>query len=139
MSGEYKSVVLTKLITKPELAKSGKIMKCQASIDGGDPIELAFFPDKAADHIEGATIRAQFRDASGNFPASWLSSGKAKFGGKSGGSGSYSPKKNEAAIAAQCALKCAVEYAKQLTDCAPEDVIDVASRFLKWIKDNSKE
>lgn len=134
---EYKSVVITKLISKPEQA--GKVMKCKASIDGSDPVELAFFPDKEPEMTEGSTIRAQWKEASGNYPASWFSVGKAKFQSKSGGGG-FAPKKNDAAIAAMSALKAAVEYStKNLPDCAPEDVTEVANRFLKWIKENSKE
>lgn len=136
---EYKSVVVTKLISQPEQA--GKVMKCKASIDGSEPIELAFFPDKVSEITEGTTIRAQFKEASGNYPASWFSVGKAKFQGKSGGGGGggFAPKKNDAAIAAMSSLKAAVEYASKWSEMSPEDVTEVANRFLKWIKENSKE
>lgn len=136
---EYKSVLLTKLISQPEQA--GKVMKCKASIDGSEPIELAFFPDKVSEMTEGATIRAQFKEASGNYPASWFSVGKAKFpmkAGGGGGGGGFS-KKNDAAIAAMSALKAAVEYSNKWNEMSPEDVTEVANRFLKWIKENSKE
>jgi hypothetical protein len=110
---EYKSVVLTKLLSKP--LQAGKVMKCDACIDENPiAVELAFFPDKLAEMTEGATIRAQFKEASGNYPASWFSVGKAKFQGKSGGGGGFGGgggyKKNDAAIASMSALKAAVEY-----------------------------
>ena len=59
-------------------------------------------------------------------------------GGFSGGGGKTGYQKNENAIASQCCLKAAVAYAgTHLPDCAPEDITEVASRFLKWIKENS--
>lgn len=58
---------------------------------------------------------------------------------RSGGGGGFkSAPRNETSIIAQCCLKAAVDYAKgNLPDCSPEDVTEVAGRFMKWVKENS--
>jgi hypothetical protein len=107
---EYKTVTVTKLISEPKQA--GKVMKCQASIDGSAPIELVFFPDKGAGIVEGASIRAEYKPASGNYPESWFSVGVAQarsggFGGK-GGFGGGRPPENPAEKRAGVSMSYAV-------------------------------
>ena len=96
-----------------EITQAGKVMKCQATIDGKGPIELAFFPEKQAEVKVGATLRAKYNPPKGDFPESWFTVGAAKFtggGGKGGGGGGWKPDPaRDASIVKQTCFKGGIE------------------------------
>jgi hypothetical protein len=106
------------------------------NVDGSDEtfIVTSFSPSQAKPELAvGSPVNLEFSKEYQGVKQYKL---KRAGGYSGGGGGGY--KKNDDAIAAMSALKTAVEYAtKALPDCAPEDVTEVADRFLKWIKSHS--
>lgn len=136
---EYKTVTITKLHSEPK--PSGKAMKCQASIDGSDPVTVACMPENVGLLVEGGEVYASYSPENDRFPASWwVNKPKAHSSGQGFKGGGARPQKNDAAIAAMSALKSAVEAHVSLgqADSNIASVLKTATVFLNWIKDNSK-
>ena len=112
---------------------------CEGTVDGTDQKFLVsiFSPAQAKPELPvGQEVNLEYAKEYQGVKQYKYRKSAGGYSGGGGGKGGY--QKNDAAIAAMSALKTAVEYAtKALPDCAPEDVTEVANRFLKWIKDNS--
>lgn len=107
------------------------------SIDGDDRegVVISFYSktkDKP-DVKEGGTYEVEF---SKEYKGVDQYKGKLPYTGGGGGGGGRPAPRNEAQIVAQSSLKTAVEYFSSIgsTDHSPEDVIECAERFMKWVQ-----